>query len=158
MHDFPALLSQPQELDMLGTLQALLCFYIEDIFDVHINSVNFDASPKGIFSNTSLGCNWTLESWLTSGISAIAFPLDLFLKCRECIWKGVPGRAVALLANWPCFIQIRHLYQLQLSTGSGAAHGFSERSAIWQWLSGTLQSSSLAAWYQQLVLFTLCLL
>lgn len=66
MHDFPDLPLQPQELDTLWTLYALLCFYI-DTFDVYVNSVNFDVSFKE--SNASLWCNQTLESQLTSGIS-----------------------------------------------------------------------------------------
>lgn len=94
MHDFPALLLQPQELDTLGALPALLCFYIYDTLDIHMSRVNFDVSPERIFSNISLWCNWTLESWLTSGISYIALPLDLLLIWRECVWKGIPGKAV----------------------------------------------------------------
>lgn len=100
MHDFPALSSQPQELDTLGSLSASLCFYIDCTFGVYINSVRFDVSPKGTFSNASLWCNRTLESQLTSGISAIALPSDLFLICGEHVWKGIPGKAVGR----PCTI------------------------------------------------------
>lgn len=78
---------------MLVTLCALLCFYIGDVFDIYMNSVNFNVSPKGIFSIASLWCNQTLKSQLISGISAIALSSDLFLICGEHVWKGIPGKA-----------------------------------------------------------------
>lgn len=98
MCGFPALLSQPEELDTLGTLCPSLCFYTDDTFNFHMNSVNFDVSPKGMFSNASLWCNRTLESRLTSSISDIALPSCLLLIWREGIWKGTPAKLLADLA------------------------------------------------------------
>lgn len=95
MHDFPALPSQPQELNTLGTLHASLCFYIDCTPDIYTNSINFDVSPKGISSNASPWCNWTLKSQLASGMSAIALPSDLFLICGERVWKGLQAKLSA---------------------------------------------------------------
>ncbi|XP_064512513.1 uncharacterized protein LOC135414988 [Pseudopipra pipra] len=94
MHNFPALPIQPQELDILGTLTATRCFYLNYTSGTKVNEGGVDIFPRDIYRNASAWCNETLQNQFIPGFDAIGLPNDLFLICGQRAWKGIPGKAV----------------------------------------------------------------
>lgn len=90
--NFPALSLQPQELGVLGSIKAPVCFYLNYTNDPSTDNTGVNTRGTGIYCNAC--CNLTTPSQVTTGTNAITLPDNIFLICGNRSWKGIPGKAV----------------------------------------------------------------
>lgn len=91
---FPALSLQPQELVVLGSIKAPLCFYVNYAYSTNTDNTGVNISGTDIYHNASAWCTLTTPSHVTTKINAISLPDNIFLLCGDRAWKGIPGQAV----------------------------------------------------------------
>lgn len=92
--NFPALPLQPQKLELLGSIQATACFFLNYSRGLNINKTGIKISGTGIYLNNSAWCNFTTPLPFTTGTDAGGHPDNIFLICGDRAWKGIPGKAV----------------------------------------------------------------
>lgn len=84
---------QPQELELLGTIQAALCFLLNFNSASHVNQTGFNATSAAIYGNSSFWCNFATPLSVMPGHDAISLSINLCLICGDRTWKGTPGKA-----------------------------------------------------------------
>ena len=85
----PIALLEPQELDILGSVNALACLKF-NYTGKNITAVNIMASLS-VYRNESKWCNYTTPNISRSSNAPLALPAGVFLTCSDQAWQGVPS-------------------------------------------------------------------
>lgn len=93
-NNFSALSLWPQELDVLGSIKAPVCFYPNYANDPNTDNTGVDRRGTGIYRDASAWCNVTTPSQVATGTNAISLPDNIVLICGNRAWEGIPGKAV----------------------------------------------------------------
>lgn len=84
---------QPQELDIFGSTQSFVCFYL-NYTNNSKRKFGLDVSGTGIYPRASAWCNYTLSQSITPGTRTIGLLDNIFLICGNRAWKGILGKAI----------------------------------------------------------------
>ncbi|KAL2293901.1 hypothetical protein Nmel_007599, partial [Mimus melanotis] len=91
--NFPAVSLQPQKLDVLGSIKAPECSFLNYANSQNTDNTGVNMSGTGIYHNASAWCSLTAPSQITLKINTISLPENIFLICGDRAWKVIPGKA-----------------------------------------------------------------
>lgn len=96
---FPIAPQEPQELELLGSVQADACLYFNHSSKTNtLNHTNIVNSSMTIYRNDSLWCNYTTSNLSVSSNYPLQLPQGYFLICGDRAWPGIPSK----LKGGPC--------------------------------------------------------
>ena len=83
---------EPQELDILGRVNALACLKF-NYTGKNITAVNITANLS-VYQNESEWCNYTTPNISRSSNAPLALPTGVCLICGDRAWQGIPSHIV----------------------------------------------------------------